>query len=274
MPTVFVTTVLNVHGKKICTIGGSMNNKRKPAWCIPLIIAIIFSILTVLDCIISSQKYLSFETKVAGVAWIVFVITLFVEIIGKGQRKKSDFKRNLYMKTDLVNKSNMIGVDTNIVRGHKMEENTIEIWDENAFSVGRKASYENGQVFCHFYHTGPSLIGYYAIEEKRPDVIVRNLRHNVIGYINFYNGKPALLWFSKEEIARWRGINRGSGPLTMIAGEFYNFSKENGTAYIQDHLTADVLAEYCGDPIGAGAAFICMYYEVSDSGEYHDFLRG
>ncbi len=247
-------------------------------WKPPLIIACIFTILTIADLLYGrSAEWLSFEIIGMIISWLVFFVNMIMNNsvdFGDERKQKKSFGMEYKRASDYF--------DNNFRRENRptMAHDTIEIWDKSAFPVGNTAYFNNGQVFCNFKYTEPGLIGYYAVEDDRPGrVTVRDKNKYVIGVIDIRNGNPSLIWLSREghfKRKRDMGFNsRIMGDMVLLAGEFYNLPKDaNGMAYIQDNSTADVLAEYCGDSIGAGAAFICMYYEVSSNGKLHEFYYG
>lgn len=141
------------------------------------------------------------------------------------------------------------------------------------------ATFGNGEVYAVF-RSGSALIGYYQ-KKSEDKILVTYKDHYEIGYIYLENEEPRDIWLSrmgilkrKQEQGFKNPFRDDKGSPCMLAAEMYSYPNEQYSfAPIQGENSREWIAKYTGDPIGAAAAFICMCYDVADSGECHDFFR-
>lgn len=153
----------------------------------------------------------------------------------------------------------------------QIEDNTIEFMDKNLFYNNTAiADYKDGNVYCK-EGGNRYLIGHYKIEVDK--VIVKAKDGREIGVVALNNGIPNLIHLSNIGWYKHMGLSDYSQkPMSMLAAEIY-FSEErrNQLQVILDISSSDTIAVYRGDPIGAASAFVCLLYECSQSGKYHQF---
>ncbi len=265
---------------------------EKPAWKMPLIIAIIFSVMTVLDLLIRASDYLAFEALAASIAWIIFAVKkgskeTGSDTIGDWIRSNVESTRKAGPDSYANTRSHItpMSVTSSISPAPSpesyMENNTINIMDKASFSCdSSRVSFGDGRVVCHFL-SGDAVIGYYEIDSVSADktrVIVQAVYDKrEIGNFEYVRDDWSCLIFLSN--LGWYRVNnaykKGTKPFTLLAAEMWIWKNSPYmTGIIEDMDTGEKIAEYKGDPIGAAAAFVCMYYEVSGCGKYHDFFWG
>lgn len=152
-------------------------------------------------------------------------------------------------------------------------ENTIEMKEKSLFYSENMttAKFGNGKVYCispnNNFH-----IGNYRIEGDHVYVGANDDRE--IGRVTLDNGKPTLIFLSNVGWYKHIGLRYSDKkPLSLLAAEIFYNPDQFDVQIIIDNQTNEVIALYKGDPIGAAAAFVCMQYECSRYGRYHEFYH-